>query len=70
MERKAAGCSAHRRVRTAGRAIEEWAGDRWVAVGVVEDLAAAKSLLSVPRSAGRDKGRGRQREPDPTDEDR
>ncbi|MFF5090339.1 DUF6087 family protein [Streptomyces niveus] len=54
----------------APRAIEEWDGDRWVAVGVADALAVAKSLMSVPRPAGRDKDRGRHGKPDPTGENR
>lgn len=61
----------------APRVIEEWDGSRWAAVGLVDDLAAAKSLLLTAqlveeKPAGWDgsgsEGRGRHRKPDPADE--
>ncbi|MFD9793452.1 DUF6087 family protein [Streptomyces sp. NPDC059070] len=60
------------------RVIQEWNGSEWVAVGVAEDLAAAKALLYPPRpaedgSAEWDcpppgEGGGRHRRPSPADE--
>ncbi|MEU2231296.1 DUF6087 family protein [Streptomyces vietnamensis] len=62
----------------APRAIEEWTGTEWTAVGVVENLDAAKALL-YPSPHGQEKpaewdrpalgkGRGRHRKPNPTEE--
>ncbi|WP_405824334.1 DUF6087 family protein [Streptomyces sp. NBC_00838] len=61
---------------TVPRAIEEWDGYRWVAVGVVDHLVAAQSLLNSPAEKrpvgwgglGLGKGQGRHRTPNPADE--
>ncbi|WP_282695235.1 DUF6087 family protein [Streptomyces sp. CC208A] len=62
----------------APRAIEEWTGTEWAAVGLVENLAAAKALLYPPPPAqekpaewdrpAMGKGRGRHRKPSPAEE--
>ncbi|WP_435244288.1 DUF6087 family protein [Streptomyces sioyaensis] len=62
----------------APRLIEEWDGTQWVAVGLVDDLAAAKALLYPPQPVEEKpvewdrpalgKGRGRHRKPSPADE--
>ncbi|MEV8334268.1 DUF6087 family protein [Streptomyces niveus] len=62
----------------APRAIQQWDGTQWLAMGVAEDLAAANSLLRSlelveQRPAGWDRpaverGQGRHRKPDPANE--
>ncbi|MGW2404039.1 DUF6087 family protein [Streptomyces sp. NPDC001739] len=62
----------------APRVIQEWAGTQWVTVGLVDDLAAAKTLLYPPqpveeKPAEKDhpalgKGRGRHRKLSPAEE--
>jgi len=61
----------------APRAIEEWTGTEWAVVGVVEDLAAAQTLLYPPPAQERPtewnrpamgKGQGRHRKPSPAED--
>ncbi|MEU8540308.1 DUF6087 family protein [Streptomyces sp. NPDC048717] len=62
----------------APRAIERWTGEQWEAVGVVDDLAAAKAVLYPPRPAKErpaewdrppmGEARGRHRKQDPAEE--
>lgn len=62
----------------APRIIQEWTGEEWETIGVVEDLAAAKAILYPPQPVTEKpaewdrppmaKGRGRHRKPSPAEQ--
>ncbi|MFE7121079.1 DUF6087 family protein [Streptomyces sp. NPDC057654] len=64
----------------APRVIQEWKGEEWATIGVVKDLATAKTLLHPPQPVTEEpaeqdhqmlgQGRGRHRRTAPTEEGR